>query len=328
MQFFSDGLAVIDDALGLPRIEACMPPHVPVPKPGPCPGTKRGPGSTVKKAARKATAAPRKKPALKAPTIPAGPQSRRKPGRDIEAVMREQFAAGEELPRLYARHDPYTSKLNHQQEGWDDPADVLTPQEMDDAIAAGWTEVWRGVGRTSTGTAAQLAQDTRTGPWELSSGAYGSGIYASPRRSTADAFAAANPAQYLENAKAQRDDPSRWGPPPLYEWQGPSPSPLEPGGMIRMAIDPAAKIVDWSDLKKDIFQWLLEQPPRAPWFIDGQNAGFWATMRGYDIVRIPGGPHTTDGAMYPTDDTRVADQYIILNRSTVKMEEASNRYDR
>lgn len=327
---FSDGLAVIDDALGIPRIEGCLPPHVPVPKPGPCPGTKRGPRSAVKQAVKKATATPKKKPAAKTPPAPSGPQSRRKPGRNIEAAMKKQFGKRTELPYKYQSHDPYTTALNRKQAGWNDPAEVVTPQQLDEAIASGWTEVWRGVRGGSLGkTAAQLAEDTRTGPWELSSGVFGSGTYASARRTTAESFRATNPTEYLINAKLSQKDPSMWGPPPLSEYQGPSLSPPEPGGLMRMAIDPAAKIVDWKDLKKEMFDWLLaDNNMSKPWSIDGQNAGFWATMRGYDVIRVPSGPHITDGAIYPTDDQPAADQYIILNRSVVKMEEASDRYGR
>lgn len=68
----ADGLTVVEDLWGLTRVEGCM---VPTPKPGPCPGTKRGTkkaATAVKKAAapKKKTAAPKKtvqdggKPAL------------------------------------------------------------------------------------------------------------------------------------------------------------------------------------------------------------------------------------------------------------------------
>lgn len=38
----TDGLAVVEDVYGIARVQACMPPHVPVPKPGPCKGHRRG----------------------------------------------------------------------------------------------------------------------------------------------------------------------------------------------------------------------------------------------------------------------------------------------
>ena len=71
-----DGLAVIEGLCGL-TVQACMPPAVPVPKPGPCPG-KRGPGGAVKKAVKKAVAtpkAPRSGATPKAPKTPKAPQA-------------------------------------------------------------------------------------------------------------------------------------------------------------------------------------------------------------------------------------------------------------
>lgn len=55
MSFSGDGLAVVEDIFGLMRVEGCMPPHVPSPRPGPCKGSK------AKKAVTKAI----KKPAAK-----------------------------------------------------------------------------------------------------------------------------------------------------------------------------------------------------------------------------------------------------------------------
>lgn len=67
MSVMNDGLTVVEAALGLPRMEACMPPKVPAPKPGPCPGSKRGSGLVRKAAAPKVTA--RKQP----PKLPPQP---------------------------------------------------------------------------------------------------------------------------------------------------------------------------------------------------------------------------------------------------------------
>lgn len=55
MSFSGDGLAVVEDVFGLTRFEACLPPHVASPKPGPCPGKGKA-GKAVKKAAKKAIA--------------------------------------------------------------------------------------------------------------------------------------------------------------------------------------------------------------------------------------------------------------------------------
>lgn len=39
---------MVEDLCGLDRIAACKPPHVPVPKPGPCRGTRRAPGARAR----------------------------------------------------------------------------------------------------------------------------------------------------------------------------------------------------------------------------------------------------------------------------------------
>lgn len=79
-------LAVLDDVLGLSSISACMPPRSPVPKPGPCPGAKRG----VAKVARVAKAAAGKKPAARRKLGALPPQP------PIKALTREKYT---DLPR-------------------------------------------------------------------------------------------------------------------------------------------------------------------------------------------------------------------------------------
>lgn len=80
-------LRIAGAPLSFTRVEACMPPKVPVPKPGPCPGTKRGAkkaADAVKKAATPAKRAVAKKAtkAVKAAPRPARPTAD-VPARDL-----------------------------------------------------------------------------------------------------------------------------------------------------------------------------------------------------------------------------------------------------
>lgn len=322
-----DVLAVLDDVLDVPdlplipgtpdatRVRACLPPHVSVPKPGPCKGTRRA-ATAVKKGARRAVAG-RKTPSSWTPA------SRRVAGRDIETDMRADY-----LPSIQGRmqtrvrEDPQVTALIEKQSGWSDPAQVVTARQLGHAVDAGWTELWRGV-RDEAVPAAEVAEQERTGPWQASVGHYGGGIYYSPRRTTAEDFRRSADEAYLDQA----GDPARWGPGPLYEWQGHHPPGASRGGLIRSALDPAARVADYDTLRTEQRAWILAQLDK-PWQIE-QDLGFYAAMRGYDAVRVPTRPYRTDGSVYPAGvkGEQEAPQYLILNRSVLMTEEASDRYD-
>lgn len=319
-----DVLAVLDDMLDLPlipgtpdatRVRACLPPHVPVPKPGPCKGTRRA-ATAVKKGARRAVAGRKTPPSWT-------PASRRVAGRDIETDMRADYLPSirDRIPTR-VREDPQVTALIEKQPGWSDPAQVVSARQLDQAVDAGWTELWRGV-RDDTVPAAEVAERERTGPWQASVGHYGGGIYYSPRRTTAEDFRRSADEAYLDQA----GDPARWGPAPLYEWQGHHPPGASRGGLIRSALDPAARVADYDTLRKEQRAWILQQLDQ-PWQIE-QDLGFYAAMRGYDAVRVPTRSHRTDGSVYPAgvQGEQEAPQYLILNRSVLMTEEASDRYD-
>lgn len=326
-----DVLAVLDDVLDVPRdiardiarVRACLPPHVPIPKPGPCKGTKRASTAvkktakqTIAKGAGKATAGRRKAPRWT-------PESRRVPGRDVEADMRADYLSSiRDRKQTRTRLQPQVTALIEKQDGYGNPAQVVSAQQLDQAIDAGWTELWRGV-RDHLAPAADIAEQERTGTWQASVGHYGGGIYYSPRRTTAENFRRDQTDAYT----AQAGDASRWGPGPLYEWQGDHPPGASRGGLIRSALDPSARVADYDTLRREQFEWILEQT-RQPWQIE-QDLGFYAVMRGYDAVRVPTRSHRTDGAVYPAgvQDKSEAPQYLILNRSVLMTEEASDRHD-
>lgn len=67
MPYFVPFAVEIEEVLGLPRVEACLPPHVPVPKPGRCKGQKHKAVAKVVKKAKKAAKPSAPPPAAAAP---------------------------------------------------------------------------------------------------------------------------------------------------------------------------------------------------------------------------------------------------------------------
>lgn len=272
------------------------------------------------------------------------PRSTRKAGVDITEDVRPTVKRWLEPAKVRAfsegMGDSVTTHLVEQQKGWATKGRVVASEKIDDAVAGGWIEMWRGV--TSGGSsisnpmsAAEIAEATRTGSWRMGFGQYGNGIYTSVRRTTAEMYrggAFRKPAGFL------LDDPKLWGAAPNYEFQRGF-DVAEQGGLMRMALDPKAKIVDHWDLKREHLDYLRQSgysggvPTDWQDLLMDQNA--YAIMRGYDGVRVrqrlDDDPTTAvnDGSRYPPGvaNRDEPNQYIIFNRSVLIFEEASDRYD-
>lgn len=230
----------------------------------------------------------------------AGPQSVRIEGRDrLDEVMRDSV---EIYGRPQGDHhwDEPLGRIGARQ-GFNGHPQVVTPDQMDAAVKSGWTETWRGVQAKGNQSAAQIAERLRTGPYEPGKGIYGNGIYTSERRATAVDFSASTPS-----------------------------------GMMRIAIDPAAHIVDYDDLKKEFVAWRRRLPNRGKLTFDqlmsypkntedgaaklfSGDIGRYAAARGIDVIRI--GTKHEDGAEHPRGEKRKP-QYNILNRSVLMIEKA------
>lgn len=204
---------------------------------------------------------------------------------------------------------------------FDGPPLVATRGEVDAAVAAGWVETWRGVGGGMYGgggtdkTPAQINADLRFGPWEPGRGLYGNGMYASARRGTGETFRGRDP---------KTNHPS--GPGPDFgpeDYQGDA----EPDSLLRIAVDPKARLGDFDTLREEMRGWLADRSD-APERTVFSDVGRYAAARGYDglIVRNHG-----DGAFYPgfetdeLDDEAVgnfpqADQYVIFNRTAIMIQ--------
>lgn len=173
-------------------------------------------------------------------------------------------------------------------QGFDGRPHLTDAEGIDRAVAGGWTEMWRGVQDSSTGkTARQIADDLKRGSWELGNGVYGNGVYASVRRATAEQFSAGSE-----------------------------------GGLIRMALDPHAKIIDFHDLIDEMDADRRITPTGEPFTVSVlSDPGRYAAAKGYDVVRVPARQAVMgDGSVYGHGEP-VVDQFVILNRTALIVQE-------
>jgi hypothetical protein len=231
----------------------------------------------------------------------------RQAGHDIEDAVRSN---ADKLLAHRASTEPgvpLLTALTRMHRGWDAPATVVAPERLDEAVAAGWQQVWRGVVRNADETAADIAEQTRTGRWLMGSGLYGGGVYTSTRRATAEDFrdSRRGTGQWAENG----------------EWIG-TYRGGDRGGLLRIAIDPEARLADYATLEEEWKPW-LDATSSGPVRRVGIDPGSYAVMRGYDGIHIHAVFGISDGGSYPLHMQNVAemDQYVIFNRSVLMIEE-------
>lgn len=296
-------------------------------------------------------AAPAKKaaPAKRTPAPKASP-SQRQPGRDLLPTSTAK-AEPVEVLKAAAQRDLWVDRAAlkqreggpvvhvlttavRQQDGWSTPARVVTPAQLDRLVDSGWTEMWRGVYANHTGvpsiSATDIARATRTGDWQMTRGIYGNGVYTTARRTTAEMYRGGT----IPDFDFRRGIPAEsFGPAPMYEYlPGLTPSPQGTGGLMRMVLDPDAKIIDYEDLRAEHREFLSSEAyhsmPYGAFKRELGDSSFYAVMRGYDGIRVHG-PHHNDGAIYPEGVTNRDEppQWVIFNRSVLVFERASKRYD-
>ncbi|WP_250029782.1 hypothetical protein [Paractinoplanes maris] len=183
------------------------------------------------------------------------------------------------------------------EQGFDAPPLVGDPEDLDAKISDGWVEVWRGVVDSPTATAGQQLDEFRTGEFRPGKGIYGNGMYTSTRLETAEEYGIG-------------------------------------GAVVRLAVDPGARIVDHADLMKEFKAWKRTLPNRGQSTINqllmlpttdadallkvlANDEGRFAAARGYDVIRVS---RRDDGATNYKVGQRQADQYVVLNRSAVMVE--------
>lgn len=190
--------------------------------------------------------------------------------------------------------------------------ETVTPEEMDRRLANGWTAGYRGVrpyagrpGETNAdypslsreaipaADAQEQVRQFREDPdFQFGSGIYGNGVYFSADPAVADTFAVADP-----------DSPKRR---------------TDAGATFRVAVDPAAKIVDYDDLQAEMKAWLADDANATPgnMMMVVHDPGRFAAMMGYDVIRVRG---KQDGHKVGRKRSK-ADQFVVLNRGAVAME--------
>lgn len=262
------------------------------------------------------------RPTIPAPRLkPAPPAPRVVQGRDKLADEAARLDSGavsfEDIVRRSksAGWDPSLAEIGARQ-GFDGLPLVATRGELDRAVASGWTEVWRGVVGSDSGlSAAQINGRFRSGSYEPGRGQYGNGWYLSERRITAECYRGRDP---LGNWPA--------GGGADYELSDLS-GEERPDSLLRLAISPAARVVDYDELVEERNRWLSGRPVDQTSAKVLTDVGRFAASRGYDVVRI--GPDHPDGSFYPgwedaEDEVGGAVQWIVLNRTAVMVQRAED----
>lgn len=241
-------------------------------------------------------------------------------GTDIlDNVLRDSrdIFMGPDSERGRYRHGvPYDAVLGRlaEKQGYNGLPRVGSPAEVDRAVAAGWIETWRGgtASQINSTTVAEVNSKLRFGAFEPGRGIYGNGVYTSERYRTAEQYAGI--------------------------WQ--KGDVAEPDGIMRIAIDPSARIVGYDEIVADYKAWSKTKPkltdnqtrfPASPEYNDDPNMtmgllmmrdlGRYAASRGYDAIKVTG---KDDGGTYRPGEHR-APQYAVLNRTVLLIQDAERQ---
>lgn len=226
--------------------------------------------------------------------------------------------AGFEARTAQAKSSPIDLHLQQvgTEQGFDATPRVGTREELDAAVADGWTETWRGVMSNESGiTAAQINEQLRTGTYEPGRGYYGNGYYVGERRLTAENFRGSEP---------RTNQPAGGG----DDFELSDLEPVDdPDSLLRIAIDPAAKTADFDDLVAEQKAWMAGQPAGSPAAKVFADVGRFAAARGVDVISVSG--DHPDGGYYPGwedawDELAGAVQYVVLNRSVMLVQRSED----
>jgi len=235
------------------------------------PATKPEPKPDVTPPAPKPKAAPRKRSPRKAPVKPA-PSA---PGDRVEGtnlLSRRSLAADmEQAAPSFASSAKRLAALAHEQ-GFDAKPKVVTSGELDGLINGGYRELWRGVEPAAGKSSAQINEDFRTGDAFYGVGFYGFGIYAG-ERGHAEGFA-----EDYGNA---------------------------PGSLVRMALRPDAKTIEFRDLRQQWSDYRNKYPKGSKEYEFWNDPSAYAAALGYDAV-----------------DVKDEGSVVVLNRTAVVVQAA------
>jgi len=242
-------------------------------------------------------------------------------GRDLLAAETARLNASPANVQLFrqrmaqANYDVVLADVGKLQ-GFDGLPQVGTKAELDAAVGSGWTELWRGVVGSGLSTPADINGRLRAGAYEPGRGLYGNGWYFSERRITAENFRFREP---------KTNFPAGGG--ADFELSDLEDGDDAPDGLVRMALSPQARVIDYDDLVKLRDRWQASQRSGTPASLAFSDPGRLATALGYDAVRIGG--HHGDGGYYPgwedSDDLGGAIQIVVLNRTAMLIQRAEDK---
>lgn len=281
--------------------------------------------------------------------IRGGSRYKRVEGQDLsdQVIARAGHFAGIYLdPNTYG--DEVVAEIA-QMQGFDGPPTVGTAQELDEAIAEGGVELWRGYrgvlpqwsegygedpGRVyypAWGRVADHVEQWRSGQYTAGSGIYGQGTYTSVDRRVMERFGE-----------------------PMEDRTGRTIAMVDPRSVARMVLSPDARVIDYHDsrlkaymrqlyagvtperltesvlqqeselagmeLTRDDFDdhhWsvLMGEAKKKAMALLGDR-GRAAIALGYDAMLVPPGEKHGDGSNFD------APQYVILNRTALLVQEA------
>lgn len=294
------------------RVEGCMPPHVPVPKPGPCPGSRKSPGAVAKKAARKIAGDTVEKTKA-APGRRKGGKNRpgRIAGQDLTGQLDYAVVVREPVGYKADRSDRQMSAIARAQ-GFDGLPSTGTPEQLDALKAAGGIELFRGMSHARdyetnriTKRAGSLVKEFKNGEAYFGIGDFGSGIYFSEDPSDMERYAEDGPSGMV---RAVLSPDAR-----IADYQVAFDGAAREGNSVerearqrQMFKDLAGKTVpEKRAIRRAYNTWLEERPDREKVLGD---MGRWAAANGYDAIRVTN--------TFPTGHTYVA----ILNRTALTTE--------
>jgi hypothetical protein len=244
---------------------------------------------------------------------------------DFEGEWDDIIEKGGGLDGSFSARGDLTLNELWRRQGFDARPSVVKPAQYDDLVTnKGWTKMHRGIaGDTAEQVDEFVNQFVRGDTPFAGRGMFGNGTYASRSTSTAQQFT-------KQNARGDA---------------------VLTGRMLDLAVHPKAKVIDIEDVYKGMrkvveqeraarramdaavpnsqgmsYSWVRERAPaelvkRADelanqQYIVGESPSNWATVNGYDVIRIRN-PIVNQMTSEKVDDV----YYIILNRGTVAVKE-------
>jgi hypothetical protein len=222
---------------------------------------------------------------------------RRSEGRDLTGdwAMEHMDELGDAEDAWQVEGRPYGDPIVEivaSAQGFDGLPEVGNQQDLDDAVAAGGVELWRGYrsagfdrrdDENNEQAIARYVREWREGEYRAGNGIYGQGVYMSVDQGAAGAFAVYGPRYGYDSGEGDRRS------------------------LQRQVLSPDARVISWDDPRlaaAGAFRW--------------ETAGMWdrgrlAAALGYDAMVIPEGEDDGSGL----DRT----QYVVFNRTALLVED-------